>query len=124
MNDGYNKQRTMCPICRSRVVAINRYLKEKVYYRKTCDSCSRAKAAGRVLKPQPPLWARSGYKKKDRCEMCNFKATTLTQMFVYHVDGDLKNINSFNLKTVCANCQIEISGTQAPWRPATIVPDF
>ena len=56
--------------------------------------------------------------------MCNFKATTLTQMFVYHVDGVLKNINSFNLQTVGANCQIEISGTQAPWRPATIVPDF
>ena len=56
--------------------------------------------------------------------MCNFKSKTLKQMFVYHVDGNLKNVSPFNLKTICANCQIELIGTRLPWKPAPIVPDF
>lgn len=76
------------------------------------------------MKPQPPAWSRSGYKKKDRCEMCNFKSKTPRQMFVYHVDGNLKNTNWPNLKTICANCKIELTGSRLPWRPAPLVPDF
>ena len=48
----------------------------------------------------------------------------MKQLFVYHVDGSLKNVNSFNLKTVCANCQIELIDLKLPWKPAAIVPDF
>ena len=56
--------------------------------------------------------------------MCNFKAKTLKQLFVYYVDGNLRNNNWLNLKTVCANCRIEIAGTRLPWKAAPIVPDF
>jgi hypothetical protein len=56
--------------------------------------------------------------------MCNFKAKTFRQLFVYHVDGNLKNVNWLNLKTVCANCRIELDGTRVSWKPSPIVPDF
>lgn len=115
-------KRDLCPICHVNPVAVN-YIKEDVtHYRSCCNSCIRK---GRKLKPQPPAWAVSGYKKKERCEVCNFKAKLPTkQLFVFHVDGSLKNNNWNNLKTVCANCQIELVGSKLPWKPATIVPDF
>jgi len=114
-------KRDLCPICQINLVAVN-YISEGIrHYRNSCSACIRK---GKKLKAIPPAWAKSGYRKKDRCEMCNFKAKTLKQLFVYHVDGNLKNVNPFNLKTICANCQIDILGSRVPWRPAPIVPDF
>ena len=102
-------------------MAVN-YIRDDVYhYRNSCTACIRR---GKKLPKLPPLWAKTGYKKKDRCELCNFKAKSMKQLFVYHVDGSLKNVNSFNLKTVCANCQIELIDLKLPWKPAAIVPDF
>lgn len=118
----YMLKRDLCLICRLNLVAINYVDKDGTYhYRNSCASCIRKR---KKIKEPPPLWARAGYKKKERCEMCNFKAKTLKQLFVYHVDGNLKNTNSFNLKTICANCQIELAGNKVPWKPAPIVPDF
>lgn len=115
-------KRDLCPICQQNLVAVNYIHGDVVHYRNSCNSCIRK---GRKLKAQTPLWAKSGYKKKERCEMCNFKAKLpAKQLFVYHVDGNLKNTNSFNLKTVCANCRIELIGSNLPWKPAPIVPDF
>ena len=56
--------------------------------------------------------------------MCNFKAKSFRQLFVWHVDGNLKNVAWTNLKTVCANCQIELASLRVPWKPAPILPDF
>lgn len=114
-------KRNLCPTCLENPVAIN-YVRDGVtHYRSKCSSCIRK---GRKLKPQPPLWAKTGYKKLDRCELCNFKAKTPRQLFVFHIDGNLKNVNWHNLKTVCANCRIELDASKAPWRAAPIVPDF
>lgn len=115
-------KRDLCPICRVNLVAVN-YVKEGItHYRNCCTSCIRK---GRKLKAQPPSWAVSGYKKKERCELCNFKAKLPTkQLFVFYVDGNLKNNNWTNLKTVCANCQIELAHNKIAWKSATIVPDF
>ena len=114
-------KRDLCPSCNENLVAVN-YIREGVtHYRNMCAACVRK---GKKLKPQAPAWAKSGYKKKDRCEMCNFKSKTPKQMFVYHVDGNLKNNNWINLKTVCANCKIEVQGSRLPWKPAPLVPDF
>ena len=102
-------------------MAVN-YIRDDVYhYRNSCTACIRR---GKKLPKLPPLWAKTGYKKKDRCELCNFKAKSMKQLFVYHVDGSLKNVNSFNLKTVCANCQIEIAKEGLGWRQGDLVPDF
>ncbi len=114
-------KRELCPVCNDNPVAVN-YTRDGVtHYRNRCAGCIRK---GRKLRPQAPAWAKSGYKKKDRCEMCNFKSKTARQMFVYHVDGNLKNNNWLNLKTVCANCRIEVQGSRLPWKPAPLVPDF
>ncbi len=114
-------KRKICPICQDNHVAVN-YIRNGVrHYRGSCASCIRKK---RKLKPTPPLWAKSGYKKKERCEVCNFKAKSTKQLFVYHIDGNLKNVNWHNLKTVCANCRIDIIESKLPWRPSDLVPDF
>ena len=115
-------KRDLCPVCNENPVAVN-YIRDGIHhYRNMCGSCIRK---GKKLKPQAPAWARAGYKKKDRCEMCNFKSKLPSkQMFVYHVDGNLKNTNWVNLKTVCANCRIELMHARLPWKQAPLVPDF
>lgn len=113
--------RNLCTSCHENLVAINYISNGKRYYRSRCASCLRKQH--RVKNP-PPLWSKSGYKKKERCEMCGFKAKTIRQLFVWHVDGNLKNVAWTNLKTVCANCQIDLVHSKVAWKPATIVPDF
>jgi hypothetical protein len=43
---------------------------------------------------------------------------------VYHVDGDLNNCETRNLKTVCLNCIAEVVRLELPWRAGDITPDF
>lgn len=122
---GVNKcmlKRDLCPICNENLVAVN-YIKDDVtHYRNSCAPCIRK---GRKLKAVRPGWLKAGYKKKERCEVCNFRAKLpAKQLFVYHADGNLKNCNLFNLKTVCANCRLELIGGPLPWKPSPIVPDF
>jgi hypothetical protein len=45
-------------------------------------------------------------------------------MTVFHLDGNLRNTDSINLKTVCLNCRVEVSASKLPWRESTIIPDF
>ena len=72
-----------------------------------------------------PTWFKAGYRKKATCERCGFKAKFLDkQMAVYHVDGNLKNVSTINLKTVCLNCRVEIAQSKVPWRESPIIPDF
>lgn len=113
--------RDLCPICRVNLVTVN-YIKDGVrHYRNTCSSCARK---GKSLKKEPTAWQRAGYKKKTSCEKCNFKSKLPEQLNVFYVDGNLKNNNHFNLKTVCLNCQQEIYKSRVSWKPAPIVPDF
>ena len=98
------------------------YKKDGVpYYRSMCISCIRK---GKKKKPVRPAWALAGYKKKEKCERCGFKAKTQKQLFVFYVDGVKKNHDTTNLKTICANCSIEIEGRGAGWAPADLVPDL
>jgi len=113
--------RELCPSCHTNPVAVNYKRDGITHYRKLCSSCIRK---GKKLKPNPPAWQRSGYKKTDRCEKCNFKFTLASQSIVFHVDGNLKNNNWTNLKTICLNCQQEVFKSRLGWKPATIVPDF
>jgi hypothetical protein len=116
------KFRPICPICKNRKVAINRYFNNQVYYRKMCDVCRRA---GKTAKPPPPLWVKAGYKMKQKCDRCGFTATNIkTQMKVYYVDGNLKNNDWTNLKTICLNCQAVIQDSKITWKPADLVADF
>ena len=47
--------------------------------------------------------------KKKYCELCDFKPVHPCQLDIHHVDGDHKNNNKKNLKTLCANCHRLIS---------------
>jgi hypothetical protein len=119
--NSYMLTRDLCPICRNTPVAVN-YIRDGVHhYRNSCSGCLRK---GRKLKKEVPLWAKSGYKKKPQCEKCGFKFKLADQSNVFYVDGNLKNNNHFNLKTVCLNCQQEVYKSRLPWKPAPIVPDF
>lgn len=114
-------KRDLCPICRTNPVAVN-YVRDDVYhYRNSCNSCIRKK---RKLKPEPPSWVKSGYKKKPQCERCGFKMKYPEQSNVFYVDGNLKNNNWLNLKTVCLNCQQELYKSRLAWKAGPLIPDF
>ena len=42
--------------------------------------------------------------KKDKCENCGFVAIHHGQLDIDHVDGNKKNNEESNLRTLCANC--------------------
>lgn len=113
--------RKTCPACHERPVAISYHRNDKTYYRNRCDRCIRV---GKQIKTPVAGWLRSGYKKKERCEKCNFKLKFPEQANVYHIDGDEGNCNWSNLRTVCANCQIELTHGNLPWKPATLPVDY
>lgn len=56
--------------------------------------------------------------------MCGFKAIDKKQMTVFYIDGDLRNNNWPNLKSVCANCAVEISVKGLDWKEDDVKPDF
>ena len=115
------KYRNLCVVCGKKPVAVNYRKGDTTYYRTRCDNCIRKKKGIKVPQPQ---WMLSGYKKKPHCEKCGFKFKYKEQSFVYHVDGNLNNTSLLNLKTVCANCQIEIAKSGLGWRQGDLVPDF
>ncbi len=114
--------RPLCEVCHSSPAAVN-YIKHGHYhYRKMCDTCIRK---GKKIKPIPPNWFKSGYRKKSVCEKCGYVAKyPEKQMVVYHVDGNLRNTTTMNLRTVCLNCRVELSQSKLPWRESPITPDF
>jgi hypothetical protein len=114
--------RPYCQACNENLSAINYVRKGVVYFRKLCTHCIRKKSK---IKPVPPAWVKSGYKKKTRCDKCNFVAkNTKTQLRVYYVDGNLKNNDWNNLKTICLNCQAALADFQLGWKPADLIADY
>jgi len=115
------KFRPLCAACGKKPVAVNYRRGDTTYFRSRCDSCIRKK---RGIKVPQPNWMTAGYKKKPHCEKCGFKARYKEQLFVYHIDGHLNNTSPANLKTVCANCQIEVAREGLGWRQGDLVPDY
>jgi len=115
-------QRPLCVVCNSNPAAIN-YIKEgQHHYRKLCDSCIRK---GKKLKPIPPNWFKSGYRKKSVCEKCGYRGKyPEKQMTVFHIDGNLKNTSTPNLRTLCLNCRVEVAASRLPWKESPLTPDF
>jgi hypothetical protein len=112
-------ERKLCPCCKVKMVTINYRKYGKIYYRNKCAECYRKKK-----KPMPPGWVKSGYRKKDRCEKCGFRFKLPEQATVFHIDGNPDNCNWVNLKTICANCQIEVSISNLGWARSGIIPDL
>lgn len=121
--NGYTNMRPICTTCNSNTpVAVNCHKNEKIYYRKQCDNCIRA---GKKIKPQPPLWYKSGYRKKDMCDVCGYKAELPDkQLLVAHINGNLRDVDRVNLKTVCLNCHQLLQKKRLPWKIDKPTPGF
>jgi len=71
-----------------------------------------------------PRWYRAGYRISNQCDKCGFKSKHQDVFRVFHIDGNLDNCRRNNLKTVCANCRIELSHQKSTWRQGDLVADF
>jgi hypothetical protein len=112
--------RPICETCNKNVRSIN-YIKNGHYhYRSQCDECRRKRAS---LTPRKPNWIRSGYKKKPACDLCGFKCVYQSQIVVYHIDGNLENIELNNLRSICLNCIEVVKRTKVTWSRGDLVPD-
>ena len=105
-------KRPLCNACKRNLAAVN-YIKEDItHYRTRCDSCIRK---NRKSKPAQPRWESKGYKKKMICDRCGFRAKSIAQILVYHLDGNMNNSELNNLKSVCLNCSVEVTKLDLPW---------
>ena len=116
----YFMDRPLCPACQQRFCAVNYYTNNIAHYRSRCEHCIKR---NRRIKPPVARWQQAGYKKKITCDRCGFKSKFTGQLLVYHVDGNLHNNNTRNLKTVCLNCTVDIKRADLPWRPGDLEPD-
>ena len=110
--------REICKKCKTKPVAINYRKGDKICYRSVCDHCSRG------YKETRPLWALSGYSKKNSCDKCGHSSRFPEQFDVYYIDNDLTNNRYTNLKTVCANCQRVLHREGVRWKQGDLKPDF
>ena len=106
-------ERPVCKACNQRFCAVN-YLKDEVtHYRTRCEYCLKK---GRRIKPPEPRWKTAGYKKKTTCDLCGFKSLFPSQITVFHVDGNLKNIELSNLRSICLNCIEVVKHKEVNWK--------
>lgn len=113
--------RPKCQYCYTNSAAINYRRNDCVHYRKLCDQCIRKQ---RQPRSPVPLWYKSGYKLRDRCEKCNFRSKVEGQISVWYVDGNEHNVQWNNLKSICANCRIELLSNPYIWNSNLPKPDF
>jgi hypothetical protein len=78
-----------------------------------CTACQRR---GRRQKVPVPRWQLDGYKKKPACDKCGFKARYPSQLFVFHIDGNLENTDLVNLRSICLNCVEVVKKKEVNWR--------
>lgn len=105
--------RPICKQCNKNVCAINYKRLGIRHYRRLCDECGRKK---NKLQPFKPNWEKSGYKKKTSCDVCGFKSLYPTQITVFHIDGNLQNIEFSNLRSVCLNCIEVVKKKNVNWK--------
>ena len=113
--------RPICKECNRNPCAIN-YIRQGVtHYRSICDECGSKKIK---KKPQRANWEKAGYKKKPVCDICGFKSIYPTQMTVFHIDGNLKNTNLSNLRTICLNCVEVVKRKEITWKRGDLQVDY
>ena len=113
--------RPLCTQCKSKPRAYAYKKGSKIYWRRLCDTCSRKRKKLRI--GGITALQRSGYRKKNNCELCGFKAQKSIQLDVFFVDGNLRNTIATNLKTICANCQRLASVKRLGWKIGDLVAD-
>lgn len=114
-------KRPICKVCNKNFCSINYKKNNITHYRSVCDNCNRKKSK---LKPRTYSWEKSGYKKKNICDVCGFKSIFNTQMTVFHIDGSLKNTELNNLRTVCLNCVEVVKKKEVNWKRGDLQVDY
>ena len=109
----YVMKRPICKLCNQNSCAINYKRGDVTHYRSICDECGRKK---NKLKPRVPKWKSKGYKKKTICDICGFRSLFMTQMTVFHIDGDLDNAELSNLRSICLNCVEVVKKKEVTWK--------
>lgn len=113
--------RPICKLCNKNYRAIN-YIKNSItHYRSICDECGKKKPKA---KNRQTLWQKAGYKKKQICDICGFKSLYPSQMTVFHIDGDLRNINFSNLRSICLNCVEVVKRKEVTWKRGDLQVDY
>mgnify|MGYP003344704818 FL=1 len=113
--------RPFCKTCNKNFCAINYIRNDKTYYRSVCDECGRNK---NKLKPRKATWVKSGYKKKTTCDLCGFHSIFPSQITVFHIDGNLKNTELRNLRSVCLNCVEVVKKKEVTWKRGDLQVDY
>ena len=113
--------RPFCKTCNKNFCAINYIRNDKTYYRSMCDECGRNK---NKLKPRKATWVKSGYKKKTTCDLCGFHSIFPSQITVFHIDGNLKNTELRNLRSVCLNCVEVVKKKEVTWKRGDLQVDY
>lgn len=90
--------RELCERCKQKPKSINYKKGDRIYYRRLCDSCLINKR-----KDVKPAWQQEGYKRKFKCESCNFVAKHQEQLMV------CKHAGSW--RTICLNCEVDYKNT-------------
>lgn len=101
--------RPVCTNCKINPRAVNYHRNGKVHYRKLCESCHKIRAKKKIH--EKTRWQLAGYRKKATCEKCGFKPAMSEQLTVFSLDRNQQHINVKNLRTVCLNCNYELSRT-------------
>lgn len=113
--------RPICKQCNKNHCAINYKKKDITHYRSICDECGRKK---KKQKPRKPNWIKAGYKKKTTCDLCGFRSIFPSQMTVFHIDGNLENVEFSNLRSICLNCVEVVKKKEVLWRRGDLTVDY
>lgn len=114
------EMRPICPICNKNFCAVNYIRAGVTHYRSGCDECGRKKAK---LKPRKANWQRGKYRKKTVCDLCGFRSIYPSQLTVFHIDGNLENIEMANLRTICLCCIEVVKRKEVTWRRGDLIVD-
>lgn len=95
-------KRELCKFCKIKPRAVNYIKKNKTYYRKYCDCCSRKKSKN------PEIFKRLAQKneKNKQCEVCGFVAKYDEQLLILMIKNESK--------VICLNCQAALKIGKVP----------
>lgn len=113
--------RPICNTCNKNHAAINYNRNGITHYRSICDECGKKKVN---KKPTRHNWQKAGYKKKPTCDLCGFRCLYPTQSTVFHIDGNLENVQFSNLRTICLNCVEVVKRKDVTWKRGDLQVDY
>ena len=109
------ENRPPCIHCEKRPRAIAyRRSSGTIQYRTLCERCYKLHKTNK-LRPKEPEWSKHGYKKKNTCDLCKFVGPYSSQYKVYYIDGNNKNNQLHNLRTICLNCSEIVKRRHDTW---------